>query len=92
MILLIIQEHSLEFPRTVGEIKSSDQVDTNQYYGRGLGDDETETRPVKWYRQIEDKFIDGRIVRKDRPLYEPNLFPTAYLIQSVGVGSTSNIH
>ena len=64
------------------------QVDTNQYYGRGIGDSETETRPVKWYRQIEDKFIDGRIVRKDRPLYEPSLFPTAYLIQSVGVGST----
>ena len=79
----------LEFPRTVSEIVSSSQVDTNQYYGRGLGDSETETRPVKWYRQIEDKFIDGRIVRKDRPLYEPNLFPSAYLIQSVGVGSTS---
>ena len=61
---------------------------TNQYFGRGIGDDATETRPVKWYRQIEDKFIDGRIVRKDRPLYEPSLFPTAYLTQSVGIGST----
>ena len=79
----------LEFPRTVSEIVSSSQVDTNQYYQRGLGDSETETRPVKWYRQLEDKYVDGRIVRKDRPLYEPNLFPTAYLIQSVGVGSTS---
>ena len=79
----------VEFPRTVSEIVSSSQVDTNQYYGRGLGDSETETRPVKWYRQLEDKYIDGRIVRKDRPLYEPNLFPTAYLIQSVGVGSTT---
>ena len=39
--------------------------------------------------RLEDKYIDGRIVRKDRPLYEPNLFPSAYLIQSVGVGSTS---
>ena len=78
----------VEFPRTVGEIKSSDTVVTNQYFGRGLGDDATETRPVKWYRQIEDKFIDGRIVRKDRPLYEPSLFPTAYLTQSVGIGST----
>ena len=78
----------VEFPRTVGEIKSSDTVVTNQYFGRGIGDDATETRPVKWYRQIEDKFIDGRIVRKDRPLYEPSLFPTAYLTQSVGIGST----
>ena len=79
----------LEFPRTVSEVKSSDQVDTNPYYGRGLGDDDTELRPVTWIRQTEDKWIDGRIVRKDRPLYEPNLFPTAYLIQGVGVGSTS---
>ena len=78
-----------ENPRTVSEVKSSDQVDTNQYYGVGLGDDATETRPVKWSRQLEDKYIDGRVVRKDRPLYEPNLFPTAYLLQGVGIGSTT---
>jgi len=81
-------ETFLEFPRTVGEVKSSDTVVTNQYFGVGIGNDATEVRPVKWYRQIEDKFIDGRIVRKDRPLYEPNLFPTAYLIQPVGVADT----
>ena len=66
----------VEFPRAVHEIKSSDTVVTNQYYGRGLGDSDTERRPVKWYRQLEDRFIDGKIVRKDRPLYEPKLFPT----------------
>ena len=78
----------VEFPRAVHEIKSSDTVVTNQYYGRGLGDSDTERRPVKWYRQLEDRFIDGKIVRKDRPLYEPKLFPTSYLIQPVGVGQT----
>ena len=78
----------VEFPRTVSEVVSSNLVDTNQYFGRGLGDSETEVRPVKWYRQLQDKFIDGRIVHKDRPLYEPSLFPTAYLIQSIGVGQT----
>ena len=78
----------VEFPRAVHELKSSDTVVTNQYYGRGIGDSDTETRPVKWYRQLNDRFIDGKIVRKDRPLYEPSLFPTAYLIQSVGVGQT----
>ncbi len=81
-------ETFVELPRTVGEIKSSDTVVTNQYFGVGIGNDATETRPVKWYRQLEDKFIDGKIVRKDRPLYEPNLFPSAYLIQSVGVADT----
>ena len=60
LILLIIQKTFVEFPRTVGEIKSSDTVVTNQYFGRGIGDDATETRPVKWYRQIEDKFVDGK--------------------------------
>ena len=70
----------LENDRTVSEVKSSDQVDTNAYYGVGLGDDDTELRPVKWSRQLEDKWIDGRIVRKDRPLYEPNLFPKDHLL------------
>ena len=79
----------IQFPRTVVDVKSSDQVDTNPYFGYGLGDDETEVRPVNWKRQVEDKYIDGRIVRKDRPLYEPNIFPTAYLIQPIGVGSTA---
>jgi len=79
----------LQFPRTVSEVKSSDQVDTNQYFGYGLGDDDTEVRPVNWMKQLEDKYIDGRIVRKDRPLQEPNIFPTAYLIQPIGVGSTA---
>ena len=49
----------VEFPRAVHEIKSSDTVVTNQYFGRGLGDDATELRPVKWYKQLEDRFIDG---------------------------------
>ena len=78
-----------EFPRTVVDVKSSDAVDTNPYFGRGLGDDDTEVRPVAWIKQTEDKIIDGRVIRKDRPLLEPNIFPTAYLIQSVGVGSTA---
>ena len=78
-----------ENPRTVSEVKSSDAVDTNQYWGVGLGDDDTELRPVKWSRQLEDKWIDGRIVRKDRPMYEAKFFPTAYLIQGVGIGSTT---
>ena len=78
-----------ENERTVAEVKSSDAVDTNPYFGVGLGDDETEVRPIAWIKQTEDKYIDGEIQRKDRPLLEPNIFPTAYLIQSVGIGSTT---
>ena len=79
----------IENERTVVEVKSSDAVDTNPYVGVGLGDDDTEVRPVTWIKQTEDKFIDGRVVRKDRPGYEPGIHPTAYLIQAVGVGSTT---
>ena len=79
----------VENERTVVEVKSSDAVDTNPYYGVGLGDDDTEVRPVTWIKQTEDKIIDGRVVRKDRPLQEPGIHPTAYLIQAVGVGSTT---
>ena len=79
----------IENERTVVEVKSSDAVDTNPYYGLGLGDDDTEVRPVTWIKQTEDKIIDGRVVRKDRPLQEPAIQPTAYLIQAVGVGSTT---
>ena len=79
----------VENERTVAEVKSSDAVDTNPYHGVGLGDDETEVRPIAWIKQMEDKYIDGEIQRKDRPLLEPNIFPTAYLIQGVGIGSTT---
>ena len=79
----------VENERTVVEVKSSDAVDTNPYVGVGLGDDATEVRPIAWIKQTEDKFIDGEIQRKDRPLQEPMIFPTAYLIQGVGIGSTT---
>ena len=78
----------VEFPRAVHDLLSIDRVETNQYYGVGIGDDDTEVRPVKWYRQLEDRFIDGKIVRKDRPIYEPKLFPTTYLTQSIAIGQT----
>jgi len=78
----------VEFPRAVHELLSIDRVETNQYYGVGIGDDDTEVRPVKWYRQLEDRFIDGKIVTKDRLLYEPKMFPTSYLTESIGVGQT----
>ena len=79
----------VENERTVVEVKSSDAVDTNPYVGVGLGDDATEVRPIAWIKQTEDKFIDGEIQRKDRPLQEPMIFPTAYLIQGFGIGSTT---
>jgi hypothetical protein len=77
-----------ENERIVNDITSSNVVDTNPYYGPGNVNDSTIKRPIDWCRQVEDKFINSKIVTKDRILYEPIINPSAYLIQSVGIGST----
>ena len=78
-----------ENKRTVTIINSSDSsVDTNIYAGPGITTNETFQRSVNWSRQTEDKFIDGEAVTKDRPHYEPLIYPNTNIIQSVGVGST----
>ena len=41
-----------------------------------------------WCRQTEDKIVDEKGVGKDRILYESQIYPSSYLIQSVGIGST----
>jgi len=79
----------LENPRTVTSIESTDFVLTNPYFGPGNTDDATLERPVSWCRQTEDKIINEKEVGKDRMLYEASIYPSAYLIQSVGVGSTT---
>ena len=46
-------------------------------------------RPVTWCKQTVDRIIDGQVVGKDRPHYEPNVYPSAYIIQPIGVTSLS---
>jgi hypothetical protein len=77
-----------ENERIVNDITSSNVVDTNPYYGPGNINDPNLKRPIDWCRQIEDKFINSKVVTKDRVLYEPIINPSSYLIQSVGIGST----
>jgi hypothetical protein len=43
---------------------------------------------VTWCKQTVDKFINGKVVGKNRIRYEPQIYPTSYLIQPVGLGST----
>lgn len=86
---LLGQEFYLsEDTRTVTEIKSTDLVETNPYFGPGNTKDENLLRPVLWCRQTEDKIINEKEVSKSRKLYEPLINPFAYLISSVGIGST----
>ena len=77
-----------EEARTVTEIKSIDFVGTNPYFGPGNSDNEQMIRPVTWCKQTEDKIIDEKEVGKDRDHYEANIFPTAYVTQTVGTGVT----
>ena len=77
-----------EEERSVVEITSSNSVDTNAYDGPGVFEDTREKRPVKWTKQTEDLFIEGKIVSKSRELYDGRIFPTTNFIQSVGVGTT----
>jgi hypothetical protein len=75
--------------RVVDEIKSTDLVGTNPYFGPGNTSDVTLERPVVWCRQTEDVFINQTAVGKDRELYEPVINPSAYITKSVGIGSTT---
>jgi hypothetical protein len=74
--------------RIVSTINSADSVNTNLYAGPGITTNENFERSVTWSKQTEDKFIDGNAVTKDRPHYEPLIYPNTNIIQSVGVGST----
>ena len=77
-----------EEARTVTNINTTDQVQTFSYFGPGNTTDETLFRPLVWCRQTEDKIIDEKRVAKDRELYEPLIYPYAYITKSVGIGST----
>jgi len=77
-----------EDERLVTDITSSNVVDTNPYYGPGNVDDSNLLRPVTWCLQTEDKFVNSKVVTKDRLLYEPLINPSSYIIKPVGIGST----
>ena len=78
-----------EETRIVSSVNSTDLVSTNPYFGPGNTENDTLLRPVVWCRQTEDKVINNKEISKDRILYEPSINPYAYLIQPVGLGSTT---
>lgn len=74
--------------RTVTGINTLDSVQTNTYIGPGVTPIRSVVRPVTWCKQKVDKIINGNPVGKDRVEYEPLIYPSSYLIQPVGFGST----
>jgi hypothetical protein len=77
-----------ENPRIVEQIVNSDLIITNSYFGVGISSNETLKRPITLCKQTEDLFIDGNYVAKNRIMYEPLIFPTTNIIQSVSTSST----
>ena len=65
---------------------------TNPYDNRflpGVTADRTLSRPTFWTKQLKDLVVNGENINKDRPEYEPDIFPSAFIISSVGIGSTN---
>ena len=77
-----------ETTRGVSTVTSTSTVKTVPYFGPGNTQDEDLKRPVVWTRQTEDKIINEEMVGKDRELYNAQINPAAYVIKTVGIGST----
>jgi len=74
-------------PRVVNTILASDTVATNLYTLQGIND--TTYRPLVWRKQKNDRIVDGRVISKSRETLEPQIYPTARVIGSIGSTSTS---
>jgi hypothetical protein len=78
--------------RLVHEIIGTRNLLTNIYADQGVVSDPSLQRSLYWARQKDDIFIDGIEVTKDRPLYEPKIFPSTNIIQDVGIAATTSIY
>jgi len=88
---LRLYDDNIEFeqgPRIVTAVNAADNATTNPYDSVGINTDETFERSITWSRQLTDKVIDGNEVTKDRPHYEPLIYPTSNIISPVSASST----
>jgi hypothetical protein len=72
--------------RRVDNIPASDTLETNIYYDQGI--DEINFKPFTWTKQKVDRIINGDFVHKDRDSIEPQIYPTAKVIQDITLTST----
>lgn len=75
--------------RIVVGINTLDSIETNSYISPGVTTDTTLTRPLAWCKQTIDRIINGNEVGKDRLAYEPSVFPSSFIIQNIGLTTTS---
>ena len=86
--------------RVIAGIVTSDLIETNLYFEEGI--DSQISKPLRWIKQKTDKFINGELVTKVRPLIEPLIFPESKIIKdfstsdqdfyldSIGLGTDSS--
>ena len=86
--------------RVIAGIVTSDLIETNLYFEEGINSQVS--KPLRWIKQKTDKFINGELVTKVRPLIEPLVFPESKIIKdfsasdqdfyldSIGVGTNSS--
>jgi hypothetical protein len=82
------QRNLTEKKRIVSEIPVPDLVQTIDYLGKGITQEQELLRPVNWCKQRNDIVIDDTHITKDRIEYEPSIHPIAKLISNVSIGST----
>lgn len=93
IVKLLGEESTLrEEDRLVHDITSTTRILTNLYAGVGIITDSSIQRSLYWSKQTEDLFIDGLEVTKDRPLYEPKIYPVTNIIQNVGTALSTSIY
>ena len=73
--------------RTISGITTADTVETELYYDEGI--DDLNFRPVRWIKQKSDKFVNGQLITKVRPLIEPLVFPDARIIKDLASGDST---
>jgi hypothetical protein len=82
------QKRYNENERIVVDVVSSDYANTNPYSDKGISEDFNFLRPVILSKQNVDLVVDGTNIGKDRIYYEPTIYPSAIIIQDVGVASS----
>jgi hypothetical protein len=73
--------------RRIDNIPASDTLETNIYVDLGI--DETNFKPFTWTKQKVDRIINGDVVYKSRDSIEPQIYPTAKVIQDITSTSTN---
>ena len=71
----------------VKRIVSANSLDTFTYDSIGINTDPNAERPVNWYKQTEDKIINGVLYSKARPDLKSRVEPTAKLIKPLTTGA-----